>query len=71
MRVRIKIPVGWMQGHLRYGHLEGELEVSSQEQLNKLLSDEALMDYLDVVVDDYEVEDYGDLYKPEVTVLEE
>ena len=52
----------YVQGHLRYGHREGVIEADSKEDALNKLKNEGYTDYLDVEVDDYEVEDiyYGD-----------
>lgn len=48
-------------GHLRYGHREGVIEADSKEDLLNKLKNGGYRDYLDFVLDDYEVEDisYG------------
>lgn len=43
---------------MRYGHLEGIVDVASEEELKALIDSGAIRDYLDVVVDDFEVYDY-------------
>ena len=44
-------------GHLRYGHREGVIEADSKEDaLNKLKND-GYTDYLNIVVDDYSIDD--------------
>ena len=52
----------YVQGHLRYGHREGYIEADSIEDAERKLKEEGYTDYLDFVLDDYEVEDveYGD-----------
>ena len=73
--------IGYMVGHLRYGHLEGTVNLTEEEEkefrvlLNKesnmeeltseeedLLDDykERVLEQCGVVVDDYELDDYGD-----------
>lgn len=49
-------------GHLRYGHREGVIEANSKEDALDKLKNKGYTDYLDLKVDDYEVEDvdYGD-----------
>ena len=52
----------YVNGHLRYGHREGVIEADSKEDALDKLQNEGYTDYLDLKVDDYEVEDvdYGD-----------
>lgn len=48
-------------GHLRYGHREGVIEADSKEDALNKLENEGYTDYLDFVLDDYELDDvdYG------------
>lgn len=48
-------------GHLRYGHREGIIEADSKEDALDKLKNHEYTDYLDFVVDDYELDDvdYG------------
>ena len=57
-KFKVNIPCDYIQGHLRYGHLEGIVEVASEDELKELIDSKDILDYLDVVVDDYEVNDY-------------
>ena len=59
-RFRVTKDLGYVMGYLRYGHLEGEFEAESKEELMEKLKSGRLNDALKVVVDDYEVEDCGD-----------
>lgn len=58
---RISVPVDYISGHLCYGHkeivIETDKELTKEEALE--MAQEA-RDW-DLVVDDYSVEDYGDL----------
>ena len=58
---KVTIPVDYVQGHLRYGHLEGIVEVENEEELKKLIESKEIDEYLSIEVDDYSVEDYGDV----------
>ena len=51
----------YAMGHLRYGHREGIIEADSKEDALDKLKNHGYTDYLDFVVDDYELEDvdYG------------
>ncbi len=58
---KVTIPVDYVQGHLRYGHLEGIVKVENEEELKKLIESKEIDEYLSIEVDDYSVEDYGDV----------
>lgn len=51
----------YVMGYLRYGHREGYIEADSIEDARRKVEEEGYDDYLDLVVDDYSVEDvdYG------------
>ena len=51
----------YAMGHLRYGHREGIIEADSKEDALDKLKNHGYTDYLDFVVDDYELDDvdYG------------
>lgn len=59
-------------GHLRYGHREGVIEADSKEDALDKLKNKGYTDYLDFIVDDYEVEDvsYGN-NKFKITEMED
>ena len=64
-KYRINVPVGWIMGHLRYGHFEGIVELTDK-QLEEINSGgvnrrDFCREYLDLVVDNYRVDDYGDI----------
>lgn len=59
MKVRITKDCDFVVGHLRYGHFETEVEVNSLEEAKKMFPDEYESYYnMDLIVDDYEVDDY-------------
>ncbi len=65
IKVRFDIPLDYVFGHLRYGHKEGILELT-EEEFKKLKEDplnfveeEEILSDLELVVDDYEIEDWG------------
>lgn len=70
MKLFIGYPVDWIAGHLRYGHKEGEIELTEEEyaEFKKnpsayLNSHKELTENLDLLVDDYRVDDYSnDIY---------
>lgn len=56
MKFRVTQEANYVMGHLRYGHREGIIEADSKEDALKLIEGQE-DDYLDLVVDDYEIED--------------
>lgn len=61
-KFRVRQDADYVMGHLRYGHREGIIEADSKEDALNKLENEGYTDYLDLIVDDYSVEDasYGD-----------
>lgn len=64
-KVSIDAPLEYIVGHLRYGHFEGELEMTDEEfeefkknPLDFLYKEDYIND-LNLVIDDYEVDDIG------------
>lgn len=64
-KVKFNIPLEYVMGYLRYGHKEGVLELTEeelgrlQENPKKFIYEEKILDKLDLIIDDYRVEDYG------------
>lgn len=65
IKVKFDIPLDYVFGYLRYGHKEGILELT-KEELQRLKKDPITFfqeeDYLcdlDLIVDDYRIEDWG------------
>lgn len=56
MKFRVTQEANYVIGHLRYGHREGIIEADSKEDALKLIEGNE-DDYLDIVIDDYEIED--------------
>lgn len=54
---KFNVTVGceYVMGHLRYGHYEGIVEADTEEEAIKKAKDE--IEYFDLVIDDYEIED--------------
>lgn len=65
IKVKFNIPLDYVSGYLRYGHKEGILELTEEEfqRLEKdpidFFDQEDLLCDLDLVIDDYRVEDWG------------
>lgn len=60
-RFKVSQEADYVMGHLRYGHREGVIEAESKEDALEKLNNGYASDYLDLIVDDYEVEhvEYG------------
>ena len=64
-KILIDAPLEYVAGHLRYGHLEGTITITDEEfekfkenPINFLYNNE-YTDELDLLVDDWEVDDRG------------
>lgn len=64
-KILIDAPLEYVAGHLRYGHLEGVIEISDEEFENfkenpiDFLYDNEYIDELDLLIDDWRVENCG------------
>jgi len=65
--------IDYVQGHLRYGHFEANLNAEELKEYNALDNDEDRIEYIrevgELVIDDYSMEDYGDVKVPELTTV--
>ena len=65
IKVNFDIPLEYVMGYLRYGHKEGILELTEeefqrlQENPEKFIYEEEILHDLDLIIDDYRIEDYG------------
>ena len=65
MKIKFDIPLEYIIGHLRYGHKEGILELTEEEfnrlkeNPEKFIYEEDILDNLNLIIDDYAIEDYG------------
>ena len=64
-------PVDYVTGYLRYGHFEAEIEIPDDKLNDEDWIVEAVRRQGDLIVDDWRVEDYGDIEIGEMTKLEE
>ena len=75
-KVKFNIPLEYVAGHLRYGHKEGTLELTKEEfkelQENPLdfIYNQDILCNLNLVIDDYSVEDYGGILEVNYKVVE-
>lgn len=76
-KVKFDIPLEYVIGHLCYGHKEGVLELT-EEEFKKLQEDPLAFIYtqdilydLDLIIDDYEVDDYGGILKVNYEVVDD
>lgn len=66
-KVHIYAPVDYLAGHLRYGHFEGDLELTDEEFVKfkenpvDFINDGRRYFDLGLIVDDYEIDDCGDI----------
>ena len=58
MRFFVNQDCDYVIGHLRYGHLEGEVNVESEEELQKLIDSGEIRDYMELEIDDFSVDSY-------------
>lgn len=75
-RVFIDAGLEYLIGHLRYGHYEGIVEFPDEdiekfkEDPIKYISDKCLTDNLDIIVDDLEIDDHGEITDVNYKILE-
>lgn len=58
-------------GYLRYGHFEGEIEIPDDKIDDEEYIISAIRDEGELIVDDWRVEDYGDIEISEVRKIDE
>lgn len=56
-KFKVTQEANYVSGYLKYGHLEGVIEADSKEDALNKLHNEGYTDFLELVVDDYEVYD--------------
>lgn len=76
MKFQIEADVEYLVGHLRYGHYSTTVEANSQEEVEKMLENkescEKIINNMELIVDDYEIDDVGPIEFPLIiTLLEE
>ena len=76
-KVKFNIPLEYVIGHLRYGHKEGVLKLTAEEfeRLQKnpkeFIYEEEILHELDLIIDDYCVDDYGGIDSIEYEVIDD
>ena len=64
-------PVDYLIGHLRYGHFEGEIDIPDDKLNDEEWIIEAIRQEGDLLVDDWEVDGYGDIQIEEMRKIDE
>lgn len=78
IKVKINIPLDYVIGHLCYGHKEGILEFTEEEfkkfkedPINFFIEEEDFLYNLKLIIDDYDVDDYGSPLEVNYEVIDE
>jgi hypothetical protein len=69
-RFKISVPLDYISGHLRAGHLEYEVVAETLEEAIKLAMEEEDDGNGDLIVDDYEVNGCGDIEFSDAYIIE-
>lgn len=75
-KVKFNIPLDYIIGHLRYGHLEGTLDLTEEEFKKleedppKFIDDNDILDDLELIIDDYRIDDRGGFTEVNYKVIE-
>ena len=75
-KVKFNIPLDYIMGHLRYGHLEGTLDLTEEEfkELEKdplkFIDDNDILGNLELIIDDYRIDDWGGFTEVNYKVVE-
>ena len=64
-------PVDYVMGHLRYGHFEAEIEIPDDKLNDKKWILEAVREEGELIIDDFEVDGYGDIKLGEVKKIDD
>ena len=57
MKFKVTQECDYVQGHLRYGHYEGVIDVKDETELKEKINAGYITEYLDLVIDDYSCDD--------------
>jgi hypothetical protein len=64
-------PVGYVIGHLRYGHFEAEIEIPDDKLNDEAWILEMVREAGELIIDDFEVDGYGDIELGEVKKIDD
>ena len=64
-------PVDYVIGHLRYGHFEAEIEIPDEKLNDEEWILEAVRNAGELIIDDFEVDGYGDIELGEVRKIDD
>lgn len=67
----VTAPVDYVVGYLRYGHFEAEIEIPDDKLNDKDWIIDAVRQQGDLIIDDWRVEDYGDIEIEEMRKIDE
>ena len=67
----IYAPIDYVTGHLRYGHWAGEIEIPDDKLNDKEWIREAVREGCELLVDDWDIYDYGDWEIAEMRKIDE
>lgn len=70
-KIRVTSSLDYVMGHLRYGHLEMEIEKEKWKSMSEEEQRECLVDEGELIIDDYSVDDMGDMGDIETEDVEE
>lgn len=60
-KLLVQANLDYIQGHLRYGHKELEVDAEEWNKLDEEERKQLIDDQGDFILDDYELEDHGDI----------
>ena len=75
-KIKFNIPLEYVAGHLRYGHMEGTLDLTEEEfkELEEdpleFIDSNDILDDLELIIDDYRIEDWGEPTEVNYKVVE-
>ena len=64
-------PVDYVIGHLRYGHFEAEIEIPDDKLNDEEWILEVVREEGELIIDDFEVDGYGDIELGEVKKIDD
>ena len=68
----VSVPVDYVEGYLRYGSKEAIIEANSIEEVKEIVLNDkkTFKDISELIVDDYDINDYGDLDFDNMQIIE-